>query len=821
MCRVQYYEDATGLDLASVREDLLEEHRPERRFAPAAAVQICVAEFTSRVRRARVSCLLFSGQAPVRAMLAGPAEAPSALVGDGYEQTGDGEADEEALPLDPHGKYLLLDCEALVSAAGESAPAAKRASLSMNPSPGPSPPSSALLSGTGVASARLGDFVLQMQELCKAALDARSGGSATRSGAKSAKIPSRREAASAASVVEELEGIEAKARAGKYDGRVEDVISEVSRCIENQSATFSDVLPAIEEKADELRVLVDESERRLKVFDALRAASLGVVATARSSEEKGATRSPRSLSIDAPAGCDGDPVGARVAAIHVQATRRFGELAADAAAADTLDGVEEAWSKRFDGDDDDALALSASTMCEFVTLSASSALPRREVGRSTTTPATSTNDDTSNPLAHPVMSTFEAIGRIRDLRKQIFAFFDQVTSGREPSNGTPVRPVPPNRVEGDRPTIGGGAATIGSSGTESGAQVSRTKERSEASAVELVIRNEPSRVAMEMETNTGIVDDELQSGPEVWRKARAATALLLAHGGVAEASDNAINVLAELTGEYIQRIGRNLSSSRARRGLGVEDVVKRKTRRMTEQAAGVGVADTVITNDMSADANNVDSELGFVAPQAACQTREDTFELIKIICSTGFRGGFPELQQYTGADIPRLSLEVREAEAKVRSKMTEFAALHSSHLPNTSDAEPSVKPAPPSASCSEDVAKAQPPEDVEMAQSSQDDAAPKSSPTPDVESAARLEKEAPITASDSEIEAGVSASSLLPLNDAARMFGILTPSVRLDVLLGVDVPRKLVALAAPQQTPSLLADTITGPDVDGDVSMAT
>lgn len=807
------------------------------------------------------------------AMPTGSAEALPAVVGDGYEQTDDGEPDD-AVPLDPCGAYLLLDCPALSSGAG----GAKRPSLSsVNPGAGPLSAASAPLPGAAAASARLGGFVAQLQALCKAAMDARSGGSATRSGVKSAKTPSRREAASAASVVEELEGIEAKARAGKYDGRVEDVIAEVTRCIEIQSSSFADVLPAVEEKAEELRAAVEEAERRAKVFGALRAASVGIGRAAGSGEEgeaegPGAASSPRASSGDAAAGCKGDVADSRLPAIHMQATRRFGELAAEAAAADTLDGVEEAWSRHGDAnddDDDDALEFLAPTLCEFVALSASSALPRREVGRSVTAPAPAEEAVAALSRQDPIMSTFEAIGRIRDLRKQIFAFFDQVTSGRKPDDAAPPPLVPEGQAEEDQASGTDAVAVLASSATGISALPLEAKETADASVAELVIRNEPSRGSCEMEISTEVGSNELRSGPEVWAKARAATALLLGHGGFAEASDTAINVLTELMGDYIERIGRHLSSSRSRRGMGAEDVVKRKPRRMAEQAAGLGAAENPGRINQSADADDVDPELGFVAPQPVSPTRDERFELIKLICSTGFRGGFPELQQYISTDIPRLTLEVREAEEKVRNKMTEFAALHSSHLPATTNVEPSDKQDPPSsergadarlsgdvveAPPTEDLAKsslpvgevdAQPSEDVTKAQASenrvnvqtpevalktqspdvvmaagrQDDPALKSSPARGIDSLAPVEKEGTATASDREIEAGAAASKLLPLSDAARMFGILTPSVRLDVLLGVEVPRKLVGIAAPPPH-STSGNATSSLDADGDVSMA-
>lgn len=991
-----------------------------------------------------------------RAALGTPTARAAAAGDDGYEPdpgplpetecdlSDDGE-NSSALPLgpDPFGLYLLLDSEALAAALpGESSGVMGRQSLSNSPSPCPSPsPSLGVTAGGGpagspstpqhtpkrprrradggVASARFGEFVHEMHDLCEAAREARSGqGSATRSGAKATKAPSRREAASAANVVEELVGIEAKARAGKYDRRVEDVIAEVSRCIENQSATFSDVLPAVNDKADALREVVGEFGRRAKAFDALRAASVGILGTAglrapdddddeddgddgmkgkfasgeKEADENGAdfACSPPALVLDEDGPGvdvemkDGDDAGGGAAVVanngcdctmpeegcnaettksssdvvmkadeskvdvgkkeaqnstvmpfpllsmaHVQATRQYGQLAADAASADTLDGVEAVWHQLETSGSriaNEYLIALTPTMAEFASLGATSCpthpLPAfrrvKDVLRSSqkqsadgegtgvvlaapnaTDVASGIATDTGNSLLgkpddeqprqlrDPIMSTFEAIGRIRDLRKQIFAFYDDVSQPKGPAvekaafdkaqtvksttkaltqgnmKRVKVEPV----EEGSQKAVGnaarqGGASAFavrapslgadgdvrmstGTSGSLGGTLARRSGAKLEDKVEdkrefagyvgsEIVIRNEPLRGGPHSETkfrasdvasmalsspvdpiaesSRNSADDELCGGPYMWGQARTSAALLLAHGGFAEASDSAINILAELMGDCIERIGRTLSSSRARRGMQPIDVVKRKPRRMAEQAAGLAPSKD---STGSFDADVVDSELGYCPPERATRTREETFELIKLVCSTGCRGGFPELQQYISSDIPRVTLEVRDAEEKVRSKMTEFAELHGSQLPAAADAVGGVNKAPASGQSVAEVPKAF----ANVAGASADGAVANAIKIEAEEAAGSSGEVAPQSLAATVAEnaggdtiAALTAFNELPLNDAARMFGILTPNVRLDVIPSVEVPRKLIVRALPP-TPAVAADA------DGDVTM--
>jgi hypothetical protein len=264
-------------------------------------------------------------------------------------------------------------------------------------------------------------------------------------------------------------------------------------------------------------------------------------------------------------------------------------------------------------------------------------------------------------------------------------------------------------------------------------------------------------------------DIDFSAGPRIWTKARSVTSLLISLGGFSESSESAVSILTDLTVEFVERIGRSLASCR-------EQLSEGKVLRSPQQELPSGLAT---------------ADVGYVQARRV-RTREETLEFVRVICSSGFRGGFPELQHYALYDIPRTSSELRDVEEKVRTKLTQFAALSGSHLPRT---HPSPSPAA-SVSVMPIEAMGASPRQFPVSPPAVAVESAGSGPTPSANGAREYgmsDPSAPIESRTDIFTATHDAAvKAVPLSEPARVFGLLTPGTRLDILGGIQVPRKLV-----------------------------
>jgi hypothetical protein len=150
------------------------------------------------------------------------------------------------------------------------------------------------------------------------------------------------------------------------------------------------------------------------------------------------------------------------------------------------------------------------------------------------------------------------------------------------------------------------------------------------------------------------------------------------------------------------------------------------------------------------------------------------------------------LQHYALYDIPRTSSELRDVEEKVRTKLTQFAALSGSHLPRT---HPSPSPAA-SVSVMPIEAMGASPRQFPVSPPAVAVESAGSGPTPSANGAREYgmsDPSAPIESRTDIFTATHDAAvKAVPLSEPARVFGLLTPGTRLDILGGIQVPRKLV-----------------------------
>lgn len=178
-----------------------------------------------------------------------------------------------------------------------------------------------------------------------------------------------------------------------------------------------------------------------------------------------------------------------------------------------------------------------------------------------------------------------------------------------------------------------------------------------------------------------------------WTQGRGVCALLVAHSGFTHSSENALNILTDAMAHFVQQIGKSLD-----------------TWRETEEAEPISLD-----------------------------------EQMRIIGSSGFRGGLADLVSYAKTDLVRAEQAIHEAQAKLSR--------------HESIASPSNFPMDPATSGIEII-----PKDRQEAEEGDN---------------VNNEK-------DSLIE-----SAELRVNEQAFAFGFLNRKIRLDLLDGIKVPRKI------------------------------
>jgi hypothetical protein len=753
-------------------------------------------------------------------------------------------------------------------------------------------------SGMTRLSIRTSTFVHDLLERCEGVREEQNNSKKVSS---KGKTPSRRDAASAASVVDELASLECKALAGKYE-RPEDCIADVANCIANQESIFVDVLPIVDELSAVLRSDAREIETSDRILQQLRVLSVGILGPMSVSQSVEKLSKPQSVpsvtgnpgaekfgssdrdiemsesvaAIGRPdladlkplAGSEADissqgatnteltaddmdttgderpdkicgkTVGAGITSqpnpsfpqssglpqfpfvslSHALAAQRYRQLAAVASTCMSLSGVESIWrsygrSGRMSGDKE--IAVVSPFLVEYASL-ISAASPSLLLANAPPAVSAGTRiflEDTAptaivtlDKKTEPIRDSVAALERIRELRNQMFAAFDPEHANSLSGIKAPSGELAPSQVKPDVTT--GGPADAGGSSRARGVPATRSRKQRDlakcSSVPDFVIRNEPSRardpganaetgtaspmpnvspdavktsasfidVATGLSSNNDVCEsheeiDEvaISAGSHQWASARSVTSLLLAHGGFATSSENAVNILTDLTAEFVERIGRSLVSCREQMSEG-----KVYSAQQSDQSLDAAIRAT-----------------GYVQAHKV-RTRDETLEFMRIICSSGFRGGFPELQHYVLHDIPRTWNEFRDVEEKVRAKLTEFAALSGTHLPK-------VNPSPSSAATTSAVP-------IEAL-----GASPRqfliTSPAPTTEMADPEEGENGADESDardptemiwdaSVDDSAGAASVALPLREAARLFGLLAPGTRLDILGDIHVPSSVI-----------------------------
>jgi hypothetical protein len=742
--------------------------------------------------------------------------------------------------IDPMGVYLLLDSEGASSVGMPDSFSGMRKSSSpllqqYSSLKRPRRKSSGHEFGFALTD-HIGDFVREMRNLCDIVREQHCStpSNVAKSGGKPSKSTSRREAASAANVIEALEGFESQARSGRYE-RVDDCIKQVASCIANQETTFAEILPVLHKKANSLRSKEQAMLSQIRKLEELRSISVGVLASGgcfvRPVISRNSWQHIDNMDLDAvvpgggcragiagqsEGGADPRPhnsIGERSDSLDpkiektiesVQCSNSPGSIsregferdkdacgpsspcqpkqspdlvplylnanswlakdaqnylrrASNAAACQTLREVECIWQAQLQSADDrdidqlvpahqfpelrplDSTSLTDISCNMFDGLSksrkaCSQCFSRTAEDELLCSPETGDSKEVhaTNDWTSPISQNVCAIERIRELRQQLFALFDQ-------KNAPPVGPSVP---QGPRTDSAEAICSIVSAKATNRNVTSSHEEGNAGSDVfhddEFIVLNEPRDICKQIASPMCFGGREMPAGLRQRMAARSVTSLLLAHGGFVESTESAIDIITDLWGEFVERIGRALASSREPRIPLRPGMASSTQITLSERHDSTG---------SRRKPNNI-SDPGYDIIQCS-RTREETLEIFRLISASGFRGGYPELQNYIQLLIPRTAWEIADAEQKVRLKISEFTALSGTHF-------------------------------ADVLSTDRGSTAPVSMVGPKVpDNSAAIDDEK------------CDVDLTLPLDERARVFGILNSTVRLDILGGIYLPRSL------------------------------
>lgn len=459
-------------------------------------------------------------------------------------------------------------------------------------------------------------FIRGLRELCEPHRDA-----AQEESEKRKDVPKNihRKAVSAASVVEELKDLEHKVKIGKIE-RVEDCISTVSAIIRNQNETFRDVLSNIEERAGALRMEHRARKERQTAVARVKELTTGVLGI--NLEVLKVAPLPRA----------GDNDETLKEAIRKSPTmnskwkraRRKVQIP-----------FSEADLNCWPSGDTDAKEV------QFCSPHVPVFFGTEEDEKS--------GDDDDEMVRHPSDNIITVLGagnpiirnvigwqRIHRLQAQVLSAQTYQSQQNAPQSFFPAQVKPP-ATEGAQGTPAKEAPTLLAS-----PQIKQEDVIATASTYKPTVdpSNEAHSEIPEYEIKNdpygehAVNSSDNQTGKSRERAlARAVVALMCVHGGCTHASSSALGIMSDLLEDFIFRLGSSLASSR----------------------------------------ENIDSEpLRTVRTRPRLPTKDERFEMLRLICSSGFRGGLADLEQYVRSDIPRTEQALREAEFKLFAEISQI-----------------------------------------------------------------------------------------------------------------------------------------------------
>lgn len=529
-------------------------------------------------------------------------------------------------------------------------------------------------------------FVRKLRIMCEPHRDAAQEESAQK---KAVRKNIHRKAVSAKSVVEELKEMEYKARIGKFE-RVEECISAVSACIRNQDETFAEVLTMIDDHADKLREQHRKHRERKDVMASVRILTTGILggdiptvnfeqdadSDLRVSDQDSLRHTARISCSEAELSCWpdealNDPEEMMVTVPKLPRPPIFNELSKGLSSDQKLGDPESA---------DNLISLLGPD--------------------------------------NPVMKNVISLKRLRKLRSEALAKADRARRTMNGKLSNPVSKLTNGSVNANNTSISAITEEVGLPVLRSPAASSVVKDAAPLSSFSANVADQPdfhiTNDAAEFTSSKFGGNSETRERALI----RAISALLCMHDGFTHCSYFALEILADVVEDFIQRIGRSLVSCR----------------------------------------ENIDS--GMVPRESndrpRSKTEEEFLEEVRLVCFSGFRGGFDGLNCYVRADISRTEQAIREAELKIRNDMDR---LREKENPETILASV-LAPLPASNAIVRQ----------EMKGSA-------------IVTANRDAREVEAKTKEADVE--------LVLDDCARIFGHMKDGVSIDVLGRWKVPRKL------------------------------
>lgn len=461
-------------------------------------------------------------------------------------------------------------------------------------------------------------FIRGLRELCEPHRDA-----AQEESEKRKDVPKNihRKAVSAASVVEELKDLEHKVRIGKIE-RVEDCISTVSAIIKNQNETFKDVLNNIEERANALRMEHRARKERQNAIVRVKELTTGVLG------------SNLEVLKDIPFPNAGDGDETLKESVQKSSTRNSNWKRVRRKIQIPFSEAElNCWPS---GDTRASEVRFCSPRIPVFCGGEEEDERKSDDDDGQTTRHSSDNIVTVLGAGNPVMRNVLGWQRVYQLRAQVLS--SQMYEGHQSSpqsffptglklaatesvHGTPIKNAPtllaPSQIK-QEDTI---AAAAAQKPAVNPLHVAHSR------IPEYEIKNDPYG------DHAGNSSDNQTGKSREHALAHAVVALMCMHRGCTHASSSALEIMSDLLEDFIFRLGSSLASCR----------------------------------------ENIDSEpLRTRRTRPRLPTEDERFEMLRLICSSGFRGDFADLEQYVRSDIPRTEQALREAEIKLLAEISQI-----------------------------------------------------------------------------------------------------------------------------------------------------
>lgn len=550
-------------------------------------------------------------------------------------------------------------------------------------------------------------FIRESRVLCERHCDAASEESENR---KDSPKNATRKNVQTASVVEEFKDLEQKVRVGKIE-RMEDCISNVLAILAKQDETFSDILHKIKERADALSTEYRVKKESQNVAARVKELTTGVL---------GAGLEALKITSFANDGGDENDILKRATqkspkgSSHWTCARRKVRIP-----------FSEADLKCWPSDNTITTELHSHPRIPRVPIFSGVEKDdenNTQNGEEEGVHYLSDNIVTVLGVGNPVMRNVIGWERIYRLRAQAFSLqicLNQQSASRSSFSAQLKRGPTESAQEGlmkTPPTLSASSKTKQENTLVAASTMKPPVDPlhvTHSETPEYEIRNDP------YEDYTGNSQSYQSNESRERALVKAVVALLCVHGGYTHASSLALEMVSDLLEDFIFRIGLSLASCR----------------------------------------ENVDSEpLRPVRTRPRLPTGDERFEMLRLICSSGFRGDFADLEQYVRSDIPRTEQALREAEIRLHNEISQ----NEMKLANKKS----------------------------LQQNKNDDAASTAGEEPNENNKNRKMNEGPV-GSERQIR-----RTDVVLNDNAFTFGHLSDRVTLDVLGRVRVPRALTNTAS-------------------------